>query len=191
MARTTRFPALAALAIAVASCGAGSAGGGGLQPLPALASQEYRLDAGDKIRLYVFGLDAMNTEYVVSDGGFLSLPMIQGVSVSGLTLREVEQAIGAKLAQGQILREPVVNVQMITARPFYVLGEVRNPGEFAFRPGMTVQSAVAMAGGFTYRAASRRVEITRRINGREIVGSATQTTPITAGDRIRVYEKWF
>lgn len=190
MRRTSLVTSLAALTFAVSSCGAGSAGTG-LAPLPPLASTEYQLDAGDKIRLNVFGLDAMNNEYVVGDSGYLSLPMVQGVSVSGLTAREVEQAIARKLAEGQILREPSVNVQVITSRPFYVLGEVRNPGEYAYRPGMTVQSAVAMAGGFTYRAATKQVVVTRRINGRDVMGAATQTTPITAGDRIRVAEKWF
>lgn len=174
----------------VSSC-AGGGGASGLRPLPPLPSQEYRLGTGDKIRLNVYGLDAMNAEYTVGDSGFLSLPMIQGVTVSGMTLRDVEQAIANKLRDQQILREPVVNVQYVALRPFYIMGEVRNPGEYAFRPGTTVQSAVALAGGFTYRATTGSVAITRVMGGREVTGSATQDTPIIPGDRIRVFEKWF
>lgn len=189
MRRTSWVTALAAVTVMVSSCAAG--GPGGLAPLPPSASQEYRLGTGDKIRLSVYGLDAMNAEYTVGDSGYLSLPLIQGIQVSGLTLREAEQAIAAKLSQQQILREPVVNVQYVALRPFYILGEVRNPGEYPFRPGTTVQSAVAMAGGFTYRASTRQVAVTRIINGREVTGSATQDMPIIPGDRIRVFEKWF
>ena len=189
MRRASWITAVAAVMVMVSSCGAG--GGGGLPPLPRVSNQDYRLGTGDKIRLNVYGLDAMNAEYTVGDSGFLSLPMIQGIQVSGLTLREAEQAIAAKLSQQQILREPVVNVQYVTLRPFYVLGEVRNPGEYTFRPGTTVQSAVAMAGGFTYRASTGQVAVTRTIGGREITGSATQDMPVLPGDRIRVFEKWF
>jgi protein involved in polysaccharide export with SLBB domain len=189
MRRTSWVTAVAAVMVMVSSCGAG--GAGGLPSLPPLPSQEYRLGSGDKIRLSVYGLDAMNAEYTVGDSGFLSLPLIQGVPVSGLTLREVEQAIAAKLSQQQILREPVVNVQTIALRPFYILGEVRNPGEYPYRPGMTVQSAVATAGGFTYRAANRSVAVTRLVNGQEIVGAAPLNAPVMPGDRIRVFEKWF
>lgn len=189
MRKVSLFSVLAA-AFLVSGC-VGGGGPGGLPPLPPLASQEYRLGTGDKIRLNVYGLDAMNAEYTVGDSGFLSLPMIQGVSVAGMTLRELEQAIANKLREQQILREPTVNVQYVALRPFYIMGEVRNPGEYAFRPGMTVQSAVALAGGFTYRATTGAVAITRVVNGREITGSATQDTPVIPGDRIRVFEKWF
>lgn len=189
MRRTSLFSVLAA-AVLVSGC-AGGGGPSSLRPLPPLASQEYRLGTGDKIRLNVYGLDAMNAEYTVGDSGFLSLPMIQGVTVAGMTLRDVEQAIANKLREQQILRDPVVNVQYVTLRPFYIMGEVRNPGEYAFRPGTTVQSAVALAGGFTYRATTGAVAITRVVNGREVTGSARQDTPIIPGDRIRVFEKWF
>ena len=190
MRRTSWITALAAVSAMVSSCAAGG-GPTGLPPIPAPASQEYRLGSGDKIRLNVYGLDAMNAEYTVGDSGFLSLPLIQGVPVAGLTLREVEQAIATKLSQQQILREPVVNVQTVTLRPFYIMGEVRNPGEYPYRPGMTVQSAVATAGGFTYRAANRVVAVTRVVNGQDVVGSAPLNAPVMPGDRIRVFEKWF
>jgi polysaccharide biosynthesis/export protein len=190
MPRQRRVLAIAAAFTAIST--ACSAGGSSLSPLPISAStQEYRLAAGDKIRLQVYGLDSFNQEYVIGDSGLLSLPMIGSLPVAGLTLAEVEQNVGRRLAEQKILREPVVNAQHVQLRPFYIMGEVRNPGEYAFRPGTTVMSAVALAGGFTYRASSRSVAVTRTVNGRELTGSATQETKIEPGDRIRVFEKWF
>lgn len=182
-----------ALAAALAAISGGcSTGVSSLAPLPVSAeTQEYRLAAGDKIKLQVFGLDSFNNEYVIGDSGLLSLPMIDSIPVAGMTLHEVEQSIERRLAEQQILREPVVNAQHVQLRPFYIMGEVNNPGEYAFRPGTTVMSAVALAGGFTYRAANQSVAVTRTINGREFTGTATQDTKIQPGDRIRVYEKWF
>jgi polysaccharide export outer membrane protein len=182
-----------AFAAALAAIGGGcSSSGSNLAPLPVSgATQEYRLAAGDKIRLQVYGLDSFNNDYVVGDSGMLSLPMIGSIPVAGMTLAEVEQNIERGLAERQILREPVVNAQHVLLRPFYIMGEVRNPGEYAYRPGTTVMSAVALAGGFTYRASSRSVAVTRTINGREVTGSATQQTKVEPGDRIHVFEKWF
>jgi polysaccharide biosynthesis/export protein len=185
-----RVLALAAALTAIA--GGCSTGAGTLPPLPlSAATQEYRLAAGDRIRLQVYGLDSFNSEYVIGDSGMLSLPMIDSIPVAGMTLHEVEQSVERRLAEQQILREPVVSAQHIQLRPFYIMGEVRNPGEYAFRPGTTVMSAVALAGGFTYRAANQSVAVTRTVNGREFTGSATQDTRIQPGDRIRVFEKWF
>ena len=179
----------AALATIFGGC---STGGSNMSPLPmSAATQEYRLAAGDKIRLQVYGLDSFNSEYVIGDSGLLSLPMIDSIPVSGMTLQEVEQSVKRRLAEQQILRDPVVSAQHIQLRPFYIMGEVRNPGEYAYRPGTTVMSAVALAGGFTYRASNRSVAVTRTIDGREITGSATQDSKVQPGDRIRVFEKWF
>lgn len=181
-----------AFAVALAAFGGCSQGTGGLAPLPiSTLAQEYRLAAGDKIRLQVFGLDSFNNEYLIGDSGSLSLPMIDSIRVSGMTLAEVEGNIERRLAEQKILREPVVNAQHVQLRPFYIFGEVRNPGEYAYRPGTTVMSAVALAGGFTYRAANRSVAVTRTVGGSVITGSATQETKVQPGDRIRVFEKWF
>ena len=167
MAKLGRIAFLAALCAATGAC---STGATGLAPISANAAapQDYRLAAGDKIRLFTYGLDAFNNEYVVGDSGTLSLPFIQTVQVSGKTLTDVQHEIEARLAEQQILRNPVVSIQHVALRPFYILGEVRNPGEYAFRPGTTVMSAVAMAGGFTYRASTGKVAITRIVNGQPV-----------------------
>lgn len=165
---------------------------GGLSPLSnTAANSDYRLAEGDKIRLTVYGLDPVNNEYVVPASGSLSLPIVEQVTARGRTLAELEEAIEARLAERQILNRPVVNVQLLTLRPFYVLGEVRTPGEYQYRPGTTVLAAISAAGGYTYRAKQRTVAITRNVDGRELTGTATEDAPVLPGDRIRVYEKWF
>jgi polysaccharide export outer membrane protein len=180
---------MVAFAVAIAGCSSGPAA----PPLPvsASASPEYLLGPGDKIRVLVSGLDNMTNEYTIGDSGVISLPYVQTIQASGRTLSQVQHEIEAKLAQQQILRNPIVNVDSVTLRPFYVMGEVQKPGEYAFRPGTTVESAVAMAGGFTYRAYKSQVTITRMVNGRPITGSAGQSAPVMPGDRILVAERWF
>jgi polysaccharide biosynthesis/export protein len=185
--------AVRAIAIAGALAGAGCAGAPGAPPLPPLTASGsgYQLGPGDKIRVIVTGLDPMNNDYVIGDSGQVSLPYVHSIQATGRTLIQVQHEIEARLAQGQILRNPVVNVESVTLRPFYILGEVRNPGEYSYRPGTTVTSAAAMAGGFTYRAEMSKVTITRMMNGRTITGTARQDALVMPGDRIVVAERWF
>lgn len=187
-----RKPTTAAMIIAFALMGAGCSGPAA-PPLPMSIAQQtdYRLGPGDKIHVLVNGLDPMNNDYVVGDSGVISLPYVQSIQASGRTLAEVQQDIQSRLETQQILKNPIVNVEHVALRPFYVLGEVRNPGEYTFRPGTTVISAVAMAGGFTYRAYESRVTITRIVNGRQVVGTAGQNAAVMPGDRITVAERWF
>jgi protein involved in polysaccharide export with SLBB domain len=183
-----------ATAMAIALCsGAFAASGSTYSPgqIESAASQQYRLGPGDRIKIFVFGLDPINSEYTIGDDGTITLPFVQTIAVSGRTLTDVQQDIQAKLATQQILRNPVVNVQHVVLRPFYIMGEVQKPGEYAFRAGTTVMSAVAIAGGFTYRASKSKVQITRSINGRPITASAGQNDMVQPGDRITVRERWF
>jgi polysaccharide biosynthesis/export protein len=177
-------------AVLSAAC---AAGGAGLPPVQSdnASSQDYRLGAGDRIKIFVYGLDPINNEYSIGDDGTITLPFVQTIRVSGRTLTEVQHEIEGKLSAQQILRNPVVNIQHVALRPFYIMGEVQKPGEYAFRPGTTVMSAVAMAGGFTYRASKSKVLITRMINGHPVTGSARQNDIIMPGDRITVSERWF
>lgn len=188
-----RFPAWRLVAMlllpwALAACATGVTA---LAPLPPTPAQEYRLEAGDELRVFVYGVDAINNTYVVNDSGQISLPLVEQVPVAGLTIPELEKAIADRLLERKIVLRPNVNVQPTKLRPFFILGEVRTPGEYAYRPGMSVVSAVSAAGGFTYRADQTKMAITRTVNGRSITGSATASTPILPGDDIRVYEKWF
>lgn len=172
---------------------AGCAGGG--SSLPAAAAEpgttQYRLDAGDEIRITAYGLDAINNAYIVSDAGDISLPLIDNIQARGKTVGELQSDITRLLVEKQILRSPSVNVQITKYRPFYILGEVKSPGEYPYRPGMSVLTAIAMAGGYTFRADQKNMTITRQLQGRNVMGRARDTTTIQPGDTIRVAERWF
>jgi polysaccharide biosynthesis/export protein len=168
---------------------------GGARSLPAAAAgpgtSQYRLDAGDEIRITAYGLDAINNAYTVSDAGDISLPLIDNVQARGKTVGELQSDIMRLLVERQILRSPSVNVQMTKYRPFYILGEVKSPGEYPYRPGMSVLTAIAMAGGYTFRADQKNMTITRQLQGRNVMGRARDTTTVQPGDTIRVSERWF
>jgi polysaccharide export outer membrane protein len=117
--------------------------------------------------------------------------MVKDVVVRGKGFREIEDAIANAYRAGGILTNPLVTVQPGVLRPFYVMGEVNKPGEYAYRQGMTVLAALSAAGGYTYRAQTGAVAIIRTTNGQDVEARASEDTPIQPGDRIRVYERWF
>jgi len=164
---------------------------GGLQPISNTAAAEYRVGPGDRLRITVQDLKDASADYTIDDTGMVSLPLIKSIPINGKTYREVELAIEDELRKQQILVSPKVSVQPLELRPFYIMGEVARPGEYPYRQGMTVFSAISIAGGYTYRAATGSVEVTRNLDGKKVVGSATAETPIQPGDHIRVVEKWF
>lgn len=151
----------------------------------------YRVEAGDQLLVTVQDLDSAKGEYVVDDSGAISLPMIKDVIVQGKGFRDIEDALENAYREAGILTNPMVTVQPGTLRPFYVMGEVNKPGEYAYRQGMTVLAALSAAGGYTYRAQTGAVAIIRTTNGQDVEARATEDTPIQPGDRIRVYERWF
>ncbi len=172
----------------LAGCGAGL---GGLGPIPAAPEGPPRVETGDSVKVVIDDIDGTDGNYVISSAGTITLPYIEELQVRGLTIPEVQTKIADAYRAAGIFNKPEVNVQPAELRPFYVLGEVNRPGEFQYRQGMTVQAAISAAGGYTYRAKTDEVEITRTINGRDIVGTASNQTRITPGDRIRVFERWF
>lgn len=181
---------LGLLAMATA-CSNGLSSLDSLPPAPAVA---YRLGAGDEVRVSIPGLtpaDSASTSYVINDQGKISLPVIGDVAASGKTVPELQASLAQELTQRQLLNAPTVSVQPVKLRPFYVLGEVRSPGEYQYRAGMSVLAAVSVAGGYTFRANQGSVAITRTIDGKQIVGKASERDMIQPGDTVRVYEKWF
>jgi polysaccharide export outer membrane protein len=140
--------------------------------------------------LTVFGHKDLSGEFVVNQRGYLSLPLIIAVKVVGLTLEEVVEAIITKLKPDYLLN-PKVSVEILNYRPFYIIGEVNNPGSYPYVTGMTVINAVAMAGGYTYRAKKRKTEINRvnqSIREKIIVDIDTIILP---GDIIEIPERFF
>jgi len=151
---------------------------------------DYRLGAGDKVRIIVYGEDALTGEYFVSGAGTVAFPLIGEVPARGKTLPELQDAIQIKLAEGYI-RQPKVSAEVLNYRPFYILGEVGKPGEYPYTAGLTVLNAVATAQGFTYRADTKRVYIKRAEAAVEQAFDLTTTTPVEPGDTIRVRERLF
>ena len=150
----------------------------------------YLLDSGDRVRLIVFNQNDLNNEYLVDQSGYVAVPLIGNVEARGLQTSELANAIAQRLGNGYI-RNPDVSVEIAQYRPFFVMGEVNTAGQYAYVNGMTVQTAVAIAGGFTPRAQQRYVDITRHLNGRVLTGRVRLTAPVRPGDTINVRERFF
>jgi polysaccharide biosynthesis/export protein len=150
----------------------------------------YRLDSGDHLRIVVYGDQQLSGDYVVDDEGAISMPLINRVDARGLTPEDLEQTIAKRLADG-FLVDPSVNVQIQGMRPFFILGEVKQPGQYSYANSMTVLSAVAVAGGFTYRAKTDYVQITRRDGNKVVKGRADLGSVVQPGDVVYVYERYF
>ena len=150
----------------------------------------YRLDAGDKLRIVVYGQDGLTNSYAVDASGAITMPLIGTVPARGSTPAELAQAIAAKLRGGYI-REPYVAAEIDAYRPFFILGEVAAPGQYPYVPNMTVESAVAIAGGFTPRAKRSSAQLTRSNGGGTMRAVVPPIAPIQPGDTITVGERWF
>ena len=150
----------------------------------------YRLASGDRLRVIVFGQDNLSNSFSVDGAGNISMPLIGRVRAQGLATAELEHTIEARLRQG-FLREPSVSVEVEAYRPFFVLGEVTVAGQYPFIMGMTVQKAIAVAGGFTPRAVEGSVDITRVVDGRPVTFPAPLSFPVRPGDAITVEERFF
>ncbi len=151
---------------------------------------EYRLGTGDQIRVIVYNEDSLSGEFLVDGSGRVSLPLIGQVDAGGLSLSEFEDAVELRLSDGY-LNDPRVNVEVLNFRPFYILGEVEEAGEYPYTDGLTVMNAVATAGGFTYRANTRVVYIKRDGTDQEVAITLSPSTPVQPGDTIRIAERYF
>jgi polysaccharide biosynthesis/export protein len=185
--RSTIRMILAALVIVLPLAGCSSPG----SSLPLLDQAKaddtnYRLGAGDKLHIQVLGAEDLTGDYIVGDNGAISTPLIGDVKAAGLTRAQVEREMERKLGQGY-LKDPKVAVSIVTYRPFFIYGEVTKPGEYPYASGMRVMSAIATAGGYTYRANDGFVVVTR--DGQE--RRALPNTPIQPDDVIRVPERYF
>ncbi len=154
-------------------------------------SESYRLEPGNRVRVTVFGENNLSGDFVIDPFGNIALPLAVSVPAAGITAPTLSTRIEDALKRSNFLREPRVNVEVMTFRPFYVMGEVRGPGEFQYQSGMTVLSAIARAGGYDYRARQGDVILIRTISGGQREYRANEMTPILPGDIIRVRERRF
>jgi polysaccharide export outer membrane protein len=150
----------------------------------------YALDSGDKLRVVVFGQDGLSASYSVDTGGSITMPLIGAVGARGRTPAQLQAAIAAKLRQGYV-REPHVAVEVETYRPFFILGEVTLPGQYPYVANMTVETAVAIAGGYTPRAQKQRIEVSRQMSGMTEKRVVSPNYPVRPGDTIKIAERWF
>jgi len=195
MTQNTYVYAVLLLAMALTGCDSvGSLGPVSLEEREALiksaATTTPNLHPGEKNRVTVFGEDSLSGEYEIDPGGYVSLPLAGTVKAAGLSKPDLEREL-AKKFRGEFLRDPKVTVDVATFRPFYILGEVGKPGEYPFKSGLNVMSAIALAGGSTYRASRSSVLI-------QHIGEAgfreyplSPTIPVLPGDLVRLPERYF
>jgi polysaccharide export outer membrane protein len=150
----------------------------------------YQLDAGDRLRVQVFGQEGLTNSYIVDASGNISMTLIGSVPVRGLTTSQVAAAISSRLRSGYI-RNPHVSVEVEVYRPFFILGEVNAPGQYPYVPNMTVEAAVAIAGGFAPRASKGDILIARNFNGEVMRTRVPADFPMRPGDTVTVRERWF
>jgi len=154
-------------------------------------SEGYRLEPGNRVRVIIFNESNLSGEFQLDASGNLSMPLVGSVRAAGVTAKELGSRIVEVLKKNNYLRDPSIAVEVVTYRPFYVLGEVKLPGEFSYTAGMTVLSAVARAGGYDYRAREGEVILIRIEDGVERQYRAQEITPILPGDIVRVVERFF
>jgi polysaccharide biosynthesis/export protein len=159
-------------------------------PMPAAYDTSYKLDAGDKLRVVVYGQEGLTNSYAIDAGGSITMPLIGAVPARGRTPAGLAAEITAKLRNGYI-RDPSVAVEIESYRPFFILGEVAAPGQYPYVPNMSVESAVAIAGGFSPRARRDTVTLTHTDGSGSMRVVVPLGTAVSPGDTVLVGERWF
>lgn len=152
--------------------------------------EAYRLGSGDKVRLTVYNEETLSGEYEVDGSGNLSIQLIGTVSAVGKSLPEVKDEIEAKLKDGYMLN-PSIALEVLNYRPFYVLGEVKEPGKYPFVSGMSVLNAIALAGGYTYRGKKDKAFVIRASDPEKKEAGVGPNAVVMPGDIVRVPERIF
>ncbi len=155
----------------------------------AYSSTSYRLDAGDRINITVFGEPDLSFELLLAENPVINYPFLGNIRVEGLTTIELEQRIADGL-RGDYLINPIVQVNIIEYRPFFIFGEVRRPGSYPYQPGLTVTQALALAGGLTDRAATNSINVFPA-NSEHIREAVSLSAPISPGDTVQVGRRFF
>ncbi len=170
---------------------AGCAPGADLQPLSDYAPGAYRLGGGDQIRVITFGSDQLSGQFRVDDQGQVAMPLVGNITAGGLSSTDFAAKLSDTLREEKFLKDPSVSVEVLAYRPIFVLGEVTKPGQYAYSPGMTMLTAVAVAGGFTYRAVQGYASDVRTSGGPAREGKITPRTFLAPGDVVKIYERHF
>jgi polysaccharide export outer membrane protein len=158
-----------------------------LPPLAATTTRAYLLGPGDVLQITVFGDTDLTGSYKISDSGAIAMSLVGQIQAQGLSLPDFQQKLVERL-KARAIKAPDVAVQVTEYRPFFILGEVKNPGSYAYVPNMTVLTAVAIAGGFTFRAAEDDMSVTRAPQGE---ARASRSSLVQPGDVVYVFERHF
>jgi polysaccharide export outer membrane protein len=177
-----------------AACASGDPSGrverGTTKQLQSASLEDYKLGPGDRLRIVIYDEPTLSNEYVVSPKGRIAFPLIGDIQAEGLNITDFSRALETALKQG-FLKNPQASAEVLMYRPFYILGQVQRPGTYPFAAGMTVMSAAATAGGFTYRAETHRVYIKHVGQDTEVAYDLTSQTPVQPGDTVRIGERLF
>ena len=157
---------------------------------PAPTGPSYSLDSGDKLRVTVFGQEGLTNSYTIDASGKINVPLIGAQPARGLTTQQLAALITQRLKHGYV-RDPSVSVEVEVYRPFFILGEVTTPGQYPYVANLTVEGAVAIAGGFSPRANKRTAQLTRSTGPQQFSSEVPLNTPIKPGDTIVLKERWF
>jgi polysaccharide biosynthesis/export protein len=189
-----RRAASGSIAAGLLACGlflTGCEPGSGLPTLPTTPPGPYRLGVDEQVRIITFGDEHLTGQFRVNDRGDIAIPLLGPIRAEGLTTTELEASIAQRLREQKVLLNPSVSVEVLGYRPVFILGEVSKPGQYSYQPGMTVLTAVSIAGGFTYRAQDDYASILRTINGKSVEGRVTRGTRVQPGDVIDILPRYF
>ncbi|MGB6796255.1 MAG: polysaccharide biosynthesis/export family protein [Xanthobacteraceae bacterium] len=190
MYRFVLCSAALAVALVISGCASNSLSEAEQKSVAAAATAPAKLQPGDKVRITVYGEDKLSGDYQLDQSGQISLPLAGTITAQGLTQGEFEQALTKKF-RSEYLKDPKVTVTIATLQPYYIMGEVTKPGEYPYQSGLNVLTALAVAGGPTYRANRTTVQIQRRGETTMHDYPISTTVPILPGDVIKVPERYF
>ncbi|GBR08191.1 polysaccharide biosynthesis/export family protein [Acetobacter oeni] len=185
MARPTAL--MGCLALSLAACADGS----GLSPVPPYDPGQYKLGIDDQLRVMTYGQDQLTSDFRIDSNGKVAFPLTDGLQAAGLTTKEFADEVREALEKSRMLRDPKVSVEITAYRMISVLGEVARPGEYPYQPGMTMLTAIAAAGGFTYRSLESRAYVVRQEGDHTVVGKLKPQDYVKPGDVLKIYERHF
>ena len=188
--RAARCALILPVMLALAGCTPGQ----DLAMLPSAQDGSYHLGPGDQIRVITYDETQLSNTFTVGDNGKIAFPLIGSVVASGRTPNQVASEISASLQNRKLVNEPSVSVEVVQYRPISVLGEVNHPGQYPYQPGMTMLDAVALAGGFTYRAVTGYASdwrIAGHGSAYAVKGKVGPGSRLDPGDVITVFERYF
>ncbi|MEG3349617.1 polysaccharide biosynthesis/export family protein [Novacetimonas sp. GS1] len=170
---------------------AGCAPGSDLKPVPPYDPGHYRLGVDDEIRVMTYEQDQFTSDFRVDSSGKVAFPVAGSLQAAGLTTVEFAAEVSKALQAARMLRDPSVSVEVSAYRLVSVLGEVAKPGQYPYQPAMTLLTAVAAGGGFTYRALETRAYVVRQEGDHAVVGYLKPHDYVKPGDVIKIYERHF